>query len=245
MKEVKYENKIVTWIDILGFKDAVAETIKPAEESKHSIEELQQIFHHIDEIIKDYLDVWTRFSDTIIIISSPKFESDLYRSINKILIFLLEHKLVARGAMVRGDVYFSINSNKHLDLFGPAIIEAYKIEQQAIYPRIIIDESVLKLHLPTLTISPTNRKFNIEESLNGFGLIKDFDGFYFIDYLTAIRCMPKEERNKIIPSFNEMIEKEILNKDITIAKKYRWLKTHWAEVNKKNIVVDLEDLCKE
>jgi hypothetical protein len=233
MSDAKYETKIVTWLDILGFKDVTPKSNNS--ESKYTVNGIKEIFNEINQVITDYMDTAGVFSDSILIVSHPKFESNLYNCIKKIHILLLEEDILLRGAMVKGDVYATINKSGYLEAFGPAMNRAIELEKQATYPRVVIDDSILGLSFSTI---PDGKTFTIKEYFNGFGLIEDFDGLYFVDYLTEIRCIAdKAKREDLINKFEILIERESNHVDINISKKYKWLRTHWAKVKIKNISV--------
>ncbi len=231
MSEDKYEDKIVIWLDILKFKEAIKCTLEP--EQNYTVGSIKNIFDEIDKIINEFLDVsyTIRFSDTILIVALPKFESAHYRAIKKIHIYLLNHNLLLRGAMVKGKVYFSRKEDTpNATVFGPAINKAYYIEQQAIYPRVIVDRSITEEIMDTIG-SPI--EINTGKFLDNILYIKDFDGFYFVDYFKAIHKIDDNiKREKLIGIFEKMIEEGIKHCDFHIAQKYGWLKYYW-ELSKK------------
>lgn len=238
MSEAIYENKIVTWLDILGFTNVISETCKTLENGgRHAVNSVKEVFDEINQIITDYFDAAAIFSDNILIVSNPRFESNLYRCIKEIHILLLKNDLLLRGAMVRGDVYTEINKTGYLQAFGPAIIKAIELEKQATYPRVLVDESVLGLHIPVLS---DGHSFTIKSFFKDFGLIEDFDGLYFVDYLTAIRLVEdKSKREERINGLEELLTRGSNCIDINISTKYKWLRNHWANVKAKNVKVDI------
>ncbi len=158
----------------------------------------------------------------------------MYTSIKKIQILLIENGLLLRGAMVMGDVYFAASENKYFDAFGPAISRAYELEQQAIYPRVLIDKSLTEREVHPLSLGGQHHIMNHGEFYDGLSLIKDFDEFYFLDYFYMIRSISdKNKRKEVEELLDKMIEENINNQDINISKKYDWLKTHWDMVKMK------------
>lgn len=238
--EIKYENKIVTFLDILGFKKLIADS-ENSEIAQSTVNKLALIFNRIDEIISDYSDTFhcARFSDSIIIIqtSPPKYEVDYFKFIVAIHHFLIREGLLLRGAIVKGDIYYN-HSGKYFDMFGPAMVKAYQIEQQAVYPRVIVDESVATG--VTIHTFPHGTAFSLGEYLDKFGLIKDIDGFYFVDYLFPLRKInDKTIRVDMINNLEGLIRHGLNNKDMTIAKKYAWLKTYWIRAQSIHLVMDI------
>ena len=163
MEDITYETRIVTFLDVLGFKHIISETVKPSEGNpSFSVKQLALIFNKIDAIISDNTDSsqCARFSDSIVIIqkSSPKYESNYFNLIRDIQLLLLREGILVRGAMVKGDIYYN-QSGTYFDMFGPAIVRAVELEKQAVYPRVIVDGSVA--HGVTFHTFPDGRKFSI------------------------------------------------------------------------------------
>lgn len=243
MEDIIYETKIVTFLDVLGFKHIISETVKPSENTpSFTVNQLALVFNKIDAIISDNTASTrcARFSDSIVVIqkSIPKYESNYFNLIRDIQLLLLREGILIRGAMVKGDIYYN-QSGTYFDVFGPAILRAVELEKQAVYPRVIVDGSVADG--VTFHTVPHGRKFSVGEYLKNFGLIKDFDGFHFIDYLFNIRtAIDRNVKTELINTLESMIEKESKNSDSSIAKKYEWLNTHWNRAKKVNLVVDIQ-----
>jgi hypothetical protein len=134
----------------------------------------------------------------------------------------LEKGFLYRGAIVCGKVYHTERK-----IFGPALINAYEMEKsKAIFPRIIIDESILgieKCNYPGFH-NPDSEYSNLMELI-----LKDFDGKYFINYInklyTGVNIGIKGEQEHLMwlcDIINELEKK--LDKDDSIKCKYLWLK---------------------
>lgn len=108
-----------------------------------------------------------------------------------IFLRLLKEKILFRGGVYYGDAY--VDSERNM-FFGPAVVEAYKLESKvAVHPRILIDsfvaekidESVQKAIDAFLQNSPqVNLLPIIGESSFGRGVVeKDIDEKYILNYL--------------------------------------------------------------
>lgn len=108
-----------------------------------------------------------------------------------IFLRLLKEKILFRGGVYYGDAY--VDSERNM-FFGPAVVEAYKLESKvAVHPRILIDsfvaekidESVQKAIDAFLQNSPQDNLLPIiGESSFGRGVVeKDIDEKYILNYL--------------------------------------------------------------
>ncbi len=145
-----YEDRFVAFIDILGFSEYV---INNSENAELIISNVKNIYDKarfkVESIDEARLSI-TAFSDSIILSTSRHIidEDDCISSlydiiwcVKNIFIFLLESGFLVRGAIVRGKL---IHNEKML--LGPALIEAYRLESRsAIFPRVIIQQSVAKM----------------------------------------------------------------------------------------------------
>lgn len=92
-------------------------------------------------------------------------------------------------------------------MFSQALIEAYQLESKdAIYPRIVISENLFEYFKPFVT--------EIQY------LLKEKDGFYFVDYLANA---DKESCRELLGKFNCTLQRQSLS----VKEKYYWLYKYW------------------
>lgn len=187
---MRYEEKVLAYIDILGFKNAVGKTMENNGKEIENICEIQRIDNLIEEEhlhlnIREYLlgepkiegRVTSQFSDTIVI--SYLKESDIYHILLDVYILCamaLEKGFLFRGAIVCGKVIHTENK-----IFGPVFLDAYEIERtKAIFPRIILDEKIIEIMNNNYSLNA-----NPDAECNNFKKLisYDFDGKPFINYI--------------------------------------------------------------
>lgn len=226
-----YKDRYIVFIDILGFKDIVNKSNndnKKAEEILENLKCIERIKKENDEIFKltSINRRVTIFSDSIII-SYPLLHSEsgcflsLVLDIIYITIELLDKGVYIRGGMTYGKLYHENNI-----CFGPAMVEAYSLEQEAIYPRIIIDKKTIEkaLESPGLDRYP----ITFEEIKN---LIKIEDNIYYIDFLSNAldEIEEKEKVNNFFSNIKKNITSHLNNKDYSeeVLKKYKWFVNYY------------------
>ncbi|WCB33603.1 hypothetical protein PGW91_05310 [Fusobacterium nucleatum] len=226
-----YKDRYIVFIDILGFKDIVNKSNndnKKAEEILENLKCIERIKKENDEIFKltSINRRVTIFSDSIII-SYPLLHSEsgcflsLVLDIIYITIELLDKGVYIRGGMTYGKLYHENNI-----CFGPAMVEAYSLEQEAIYPRIIIDKKTIEkaLESPGLDRYP----ITFEEIKN---LIKIEDNIYYIDFLSNAPDEIEEEEkvNNFFSNIKKNITSHLNNKDYSeeVLKKYKWFVNYY------------------
>ena len=92
-------------------------------------------------------------------------------------------------------------------MFSQALIEAYQLEcMEAKYPRIIISPNLKDLYAPKCEYIP--------------GVIKEKDGYYFINYFAS---KDKEKLREILQSYNLSLPRYTLR----VREKYYWLFEYW------------------
>lgn len=139
--EGKYSKKYVLLLDILGFRAIVEQKLKTPDEIYNIVKLCK------DSMTKSNAELFY-FSDTFVLLIDPPQQSEdtlntymiiyymiIYMLIQNILGALIDNKILVRGALTFGDVYY--NENDKI-LFGPAFIRAYDLEREAMFPRIII-----------------------------------------------------------------------------------------------------------
>jgi hypothetical protein len=208
-----YKEKILVFFDVLGFKNLIMNKYKDQPEK---IEDILTTMHLLSE--PNYESDVIVFSDTVINIldlkpifndCGQKFSDYLKVIIDKIAaiqINMFTHfGVLIRGSIVIGNIKY--NSDKGL-LFGQALINAYELESNyAIYPRILIDETVVKV---------------IDGDTNQLNITRDFDGQYYIDPLKWLVKLDSEKQSLL--NLKEKVLQKINNeRNIAVLSKYNWL----------------------
>jgi len=144
--------------------------------------------------------------------------------IEKIGFRLINLGFLCRGGISRGLVY-----HKDEIIFGPAMISAYRLEQAAVMPRIILHDDVATIGL--------SAKPPMHEIFNRFTR-KDVDNFYFVNILRIIRMImdaesgPTEEFQQMCNKIEKHLLEEIrrIEGDERKLKKLEWFKQYfdWA-----------------
>jgi hypothetical protein len=223
-----YKDRIVAYIDILGFTEAIGKTMSEDEEIVSKSERISSLFDCIRKALyrKNPFTEDTRivqqFSDLIIISYSPDQISSVFRILLDILYLqaeVLNHNFFLRGSVVFGKIFR--NSEK---IFGPAFIEAYKNEGKlALYPRVIVDKNVIAL---AEKYYGDQNGPDLEKRYVLNLLKKDFDGQYFIDYFRAIETefdYGIQEMPDYLRKLRSVIEGLKCKKEPSIKSKYSWL----------------------
>jgi len=185
-----YSKGIVYFIDILGSKNrGFDESLKINNIFRDELNKVQER-HRPTSVGRRYV---TSFSDCAYIIYAIKDEyntdetfckyiyTSLYNTASTVAYFV-SNGFLCRGGISCGDLYFEPDRNI---IFGPAINEAYLLEQQAKMPRLIVSDELAKI----LVEYDTSIKLKNEMAalLNGEIILKDtIDGWYFLNYLNYL-----------------------------------------------------------
>ena len=114
----------------------------------------------------------------------------------------LKNGFLFRGGISIGRLYMDSGTNF---VWGQALVEAHQLEEKtAIYPRIVLSHQLEQFELPDTT-----------------KVLKDFDGIFFVDYLSTIKKVFPEwiDKNK------EIIQRKYVEYagEERILQKYGWL----------------------
>lgn len=231
---MKYDISIITYLDILGFKNIVKGT-DTADEILTILKKFKYFSKPDKDLAKDYEQSFINFSDSSVRITKILSKVNRERPVGLLFYELLDvlhlqFELVNLGIFVRGgitigDIYFK---NKYI--FGPGLIKAYELESNtAIFPRIIIPEEIIKsvMKVPALK----NYQHSIDDELEEINKLVKYDknGFYFIDYLKASES-EIEPPDYINFLFNHKINIKknlsLFKNDEKVLPKYKWLKKY-------------------
>ncbi|WP_295201958.1 hypothetical protein [uncultured Chryseobacterium sp.] len=181
---MNYQNRICCFIDILGFKTHLNETIDS--HGNDVVEKINSI-NSILELSKSITSnhgisesrVVTYFSDSIVISYEFNEESQLFLSLLNLLYVSME--LANKGYLTRGGVSIGKLIHNENVIFGPALVKAYNLESKiSKYPRIIIDKEVID---EGIKYHSQNHTINEEEEYIMDIVTLDDDENYYIDYI--------------------------------------------------------------
>ena len=209
----------VAFIDVLGIKNKIES------DSKWALDWMWIFYKNIMSEIEKYSQINVRiFSDNILIceeIDEKKPEIAIYEVLSIIEKIEFEQfkigTLFLRGSFVIDNLYFDENF-----VYGQALLKAYELESKtAIYPRVIVDESVLK-------------NIKIENTF----ISLDDDNVYFYDYLQAYITKNRDSSFDKLSRFSGNILVNLQSKNITesVIKKMDWLINYFNNSCEKNAI---------
>ncbi|GAB1798451.1 hypothetical protein [Priestia megaterium] len=184
-KEDKYDDCLVAFIDILGFKNIVQQSKSDSEYFKQvltALKDIEHVVNHNQEKIQNEKSQvqMTQFSDSLVI-SRPNTRESLFPMIMNLN--FVQKILAKKGIMIRGGLTSGPLYHRGAVAFGPAFIRAYELESNiALYPRIIVDPSLLG-ESPNLDANAEvvdNMHIHIMKMST---LKQDSDRYYFINFL--------------------------------------------------------------
>ncbi len=222
-KEI-YEERIVVFIDILGFKNLVDNSESLNVITK--VDNLAKIVHavktlskekNLSEGIKNDVGKKVSFFSDSLILSYPINETSISFLLMDLLHLswrLINEKVLLRGGITMGNLYHEDNI-----AYGKAFIDAYTLESKyAIFPRIILQKKTYLEFKNLLKIDEINKLSWIK---------KDIDGFYYFDMLLAIKEEFKSEDDYplFLKDIQALIDDNLTKGDLKLRQKYEWLQS--------------------
>ena len=250
--KINYENRVVAFLDILGFKNL----IKESENNDSKINKIYQVLEYLKSFetpdewdlkfveieedaqkkgvdsfeIKDEINC-TCFSDSIVI-SIPldnyninEVVSTLVANLSYIGSILLENGILLRGGITLGNLVHNENGI----IFGQALISAYELEsRQSKYPRIILSDKLLQnLNYP---LKSKSNRYPYHQYIKRYtdGCV----GFNQLIYFQVVQSWI-EINEEYLKSILVKIRKQIIKgldcsfENSGIFEKYNWLKNEY------------------
>lgn len=251
---LKYEYRVIAFIDILGFK----EIVKQSENDTSKIELLHSVLNYLKDWEEN--DKWdlklieieedaqkkgvenfdirgktnsTAFSDSIVVSvqvnnNVNEMASTLIVNLAYIGAVLLKKGILFRGGMTIGNIIHNENGT----VFGQGLIDAFLLEtKSAKYPRIILSDKLIKeLNYP---LEAKSDRYPYHQYINRFddGCV----GFHQMIYYQATECWVEMSSERLRESLDE-IRKFIINgldqsfENPDIFDKYKWLKEQYEKL---------------
>ncbi len=201
MYQIKYETKIVAFLDVLGFKRIVINDDNSILERYYTIIKNQlQNLQNTEGKIESFI-----VSDSIILITETDISNftSLLILIAKIQAVLGTQNIWLRGGISIGKIHFDKNSAL---IVGDGLINAYLLEEKlAIFPRVLIDTKIIN-HYNT-------SKEGMKNELNcKFNRPKEFENI-FLDYIPLLAYNELYEDGHLYVTYTDYLICRILNWD--------------------------------
>lgn len=240
----QYENRFVAFIDILGFKNIISSTINDIELQTH-IYSIMNYNAKIQE--RNYGDTFenmnrfgvevTVFSDSIVISYPETFAGSLFCLLMD-CVFVC-NDLLNQGIFIRGGITYGQLIHEKTICFGPAMIDAYKLEsEEAIFPRIIIKDSTIKQGI--IHHGSANTPVMEAEYLHNL-ILKDFDGKNYLNFLSQYQEFDEGMYIPFLYQVRQYIIRNLHQSSGRIADKYIWFKNYYNNVVKmydNDLIID-------
>jgi len=258
-----FERCVVTFIDILGYK-ALLKT-RRAEEIANVVKALRNFTAGDGDESKppsrsDEIRLYTQafsesVSDAVVRVRTIDTQSQdgpfAYELIDLMhaIVECVNRGILIRGGMTIGPVY--IDENGKGPIFGEGMVRAYQIEEEeAVYPRIMIDEDALTAYLNDETLWQDGAFDGYEARMvRPFIAVAD-DGSFFVDYLRT--AGPGEFDSGVAGQFEflrrhrDLITDNLLTADAKARRKLVWLANyHNKFLDELRSRYDMEDASGE
>lgn len=233
-----YENRIVAFIDILGFANIIKSSTK---------NEILSIFQTLTrtrtrqfESHQAFGQVVSTFSDCIVI-SYPENSDGAFTALLSDL-YNLQAELLMLGHTFRGAVTFGKLFHDDAHAFGSALVEAVYKEKKANFPRIIFSEESIAWGMKNKSdnpadgvILPHTAELTYAQYIKGHSIKRDVDELYYLDTFNIFNEFIREQTGKY-NNFIEIVRDNII-KNLNILKeknKKAYMKWYWTarEYNK-------------
>ena len=219
----KYQTRVIAFVDLLGFSQLIEDT----ENGKRTESNIYSAIQLMYDVLFDFeanspgntsLRI-SQFSDSVVMSVYFKELDGLILMIKHLRYIqqrlLEDYNILLRGGITCGDL---IHTNT--TLMGPAMIEAYHMEcdkDKAIYPRIIVDDTVLQLWNKGLEV------FNATDVPENLFMREDSDSYVYIDYLEDLDHELANDGQWFYDAIRKLIDKNIYSTKPSIVQKYKWL----------------------
>ena len=251
-----YEQCIVTYIDVLGFRDLLdsksaadirqllsvfRQEAKPFDTGLPSDPSRRRIMSEVRmEVVSDAV-VRVRTID------SQYPDGALFRELLDLV--FIQCACVQQGILVRGALtidYVHVGDELDGPFFGPGLVRAYEMEgREAVYPRIIVEESVMERLANDDRLWKEGHSKSDEVAYVDHLLKTDEAGLGFVDYVGAIKTELEYYRDylQFLYRHKQLIEQGLVATSRSdVRRKYAWLKNyHNRQVIQEMATFHLDD----
>ncbi|QGQ25618.1 hypothetical protein F1728_24325 [Gimesia benthica] len=236
--ELTYEDRLVAFLDLLGFSNMVQE--RRDDDVEFVVNLIPDMLRTNQvNILRDDLQI-TNISDSIIVSVKAKSDEILKDLFNLcVIIGNLQHELALNGYYMRGGISVGklVHDSERNLIVGPAYIQAYLLEsKQSIVPRVVIGKEVEEFYGKNFKQMAEILNNDFTEFYYKGKLITSYssghplwvgDPEIFVDYLSTFVGREKAGFKGTICRFGEHLEKA-LNSGVA-CEKYQWLALYALE----------------
>jgi len=222
---VEYDLSLVVYTDMLGFEELVR--TRTANQLSKIIRVFQEVMdtriyrQRRQGVPPEYI---MNFSD-LTVFSTPVRKSHF--PAKGAVFFQLLGLVHAQVSLAHEEGIVVVKSHKQL--YGPGVIDAYRIESKtAKYPRIVVDRSVLNELAGNENLCIHDREDELN-AVNGLLRKDEEDGILYVDYLRVIQgeCEGREFED-FAEKHDALIKMRLqqYSGDIAVREKYEWLRRY-------------------
>lgn len=236
LNKFRYRNKIVAFIDVLGFKEAILEDV---DDERRIIARLDEAFTWSINQIPLEEEEWFSvkfFSDCLCFSCEPT-----PRNLLKLLWEVANwHKIFfVYQRFLRGAITFGKHFESERIIFSKAMLEAYQLEQSvAIHPRVIVSDSVFTI----LSDADEQTMRQVKAFIR-----MDRDGKNFVDYLhyTIAENLSPHDKKAFLIGHRDAIKFQIQKNEFNtgVLSKYKWVAQYHNEARYR--ILDCNDYSEE
>lgn len=224
-----YEDRLIMFIDFLGFKEVVGRTAKNPINLDHLVKAIDKLVEIVDDDLIKSQQI-TQFSDSLVVSYRIDEHSGVFWMLDNLAMCIVE--MAGRGYLVRGAITFGklLHSEKYL--VGPAMVKAYEMESKlARFPRVLVDPRILSIagsyHAANHT--PKEEKKYVKSLIS-----RDVDGLYYIDYVSwksvvEVIGATDDQYPSYLKQLAKQIRKGLNHSDVSVLTKYVWLQKKYSD----------------
>ena len=164
-----------------------------------------------ESVYRRYCDYWgIAFSDSLVL-SAPDDLEGLFNLTHAL--WMLAREMLGIGVLLRGGISLGLIYHFDRTVFGPALIDAYRLENKvAIYPHILFSDEVIEAakQFSPRKEDPKNSEFYSQECC--LLMRRDFDGLYHLDYLNnrgLLLDITTKHQGPSLEQLREKVQKEL------------------------------------
>lgn len=219
-----FKKRFIAFLDILGFENLVRQADTDVS-ARQTVRSAIGILRGANNDREDSGYEFTHFSDSIVLSADVTAVGAraVFESCCRLSVLLLRHGLLLRGGLTVGNVIHEPNGM----LYGSGMIDAYKLDQRGIPPRISITPDALEAIEENCTEAFQKRYLQID----------DYDLSTMIHVLQEFARLSREtkalvERRPVANSIAGVISQQSADATLPpdVRAKWRWLRTYWNRV---------------